>query len=88
MPSYRLRRSVPVLILILLAGLILPLTPASAFPLPSAVTLHSSRSLGSSVWAWLAHLFHATGEKNGMAIDPNGQPAANGDTGSQPDPHG
>ncbi|HEV7785572.1 MAG TPA: hypothetical protein VGQ28_09575 [Thermoanaerobaculia bacterium] len=72
MLSYRRHRSLPVLIL--LAGL--TLTPASAFSLRSAVTHHSPRDFGSSVWAWLSHLVQAAWEKNGMTIDPNGQPTA------------
>jgi len=84
MLSNRLRRSLPVLFL--LSGFVLPFTPTSALSLPSAPTHQSSR--GSAIWAWLAHLFHAAWEKNGMAIDPNGQPTANGATGSLPDPHG
>jgi len=90
MPNLRLRRSLPVLAL--LAGLVLPLSPASA--LPVAAPHHSFQALGSSVWTWLTHLFQAAWEKNGMAIDPNGQPAAaappgpQGDNGSQPDPNG
>jgi hypothetical protein len=82
MLSHRLRRSLPVLIL--LAGLVLPLTPAAAFSLPSTVTHHSSTGLGSSVWAWLSHLFQAAWKKNGMTIDPNGQPGAT----APPGPHG
>jgi hypothetical protein len=73
MLSNRLRRSLPVLFL--LAGLVLPFTPTSALSLPSAPTHQSSR--GSAIWAWLAHLFHATWEKNGMTIDPDGKPSAN-----------
>jgi len=72
MLSHRLRRSFPVLILV--AGLVLPLTPVSAFSLSSAPPHQFSR--GSAVWAWLAHLFHAAWEKNGMTIDPDGKPAA------------
>ena len=91
--SLRLRRCLPVLAL--LAGLVLPLSPAHALPRPVTATHSSSlQALGSSVWAWLTHLFQATWEKNGMTIDPNGQPAATappgpqGDNGSQPDPDG
>jgi hypothetical protein len=92
MLSNRLRRSLPVLFL--LAGLVLPLTRASAFSPPYAVTHHSSRSLSSAAWAWLAHLFHATWEKNGMTIDPDGKPATTappmpqGPNGFMPDPRG
>lgn len=90
MLSHRQRRSLPVLILLI--GLVLPLTPASALSLRSVVTHVSSGGLG--VWAWLSHLFRATWEKNGMTIDPNGQPAATAppgphtDNGSMPDPDG
>ncbi|MBW8878198.1 MAG: hypothetical protein JF614_24820 [Acidobacteria bacterium] len=92
MPSLRLRRCLPVLVL--LAGLVLPLSPAHAFPHPVVAPHHSAKGPSSSVWAWLAHLFHATWEKNGMTIDPNGQPTATappgppGDNGSMPDPDG
>ena len=72
MLSYRLRRCLPVLFL--LAGLVLSFTPATALS-HSAATHQSSR--GDAIWAWLAHFFHATWEKNGMTIDPNGQPAVN-----------
>jgi hypothetical protein len=92
MLSHRLRRSLPVLFL--LAGLVLPLNRASAFSLTPAPTHQSSRGLGSAVWTWLAHLFQVTWEKNGMTIDPNGQPSTpapplpQGLNGSMPDPKG
>ncbi len=92
MPSLRLRRCLPVLAL--LVGLVLPFSPAHALPRPVTATHPSSlQALGSSVWTWLTHLFHATWEKNGMTIDPNGQPTAaappgsQGDNGSMPDPN-
>ncbi len=72
MLSNRLRRSLPVLFL--LAGLILPLTQASAVPLPTSPTHQSS--MGSAIWVWLTHLFQATWAKNGMTIDPDGKPTA------------
>jgi hypothetical protein len=93
MLSKRLRRSLPVLLL-LLAGLVHPLAPATAFSLSSTTTHHSSKGLGSAVWTWLARLFQVTWEKNGMTIDPNGQPSTpapplpQGLNGSMPDPKG
>ncbi len=83
MLSRMLRRSLYVLVV--LTGLALPLTPASAFSLPTGAPSHrSSKSPGSSVWAWVLHHVQVIWEKNGMAIDPNGQPSA---APSQPDPH-
>jgi hypothetical protein len=92
MTSRRLRRSLPVLVL--LAGLVLPLAPAAAFSFPTVALHQSSEGLGSAIWAWLSHLLQATWEKNGMTIDPDGQPTAitppspHVDKGSQPDPNG
>jgi hypothetical protein len=96
MPGRMKRRALPVLTL--LAGLVLPFSPSHAIP-PSAAAPHASspKTLGSSLWAWVAHLLEAAWRKNGMAIDPNGQPAGTGsagtapvggDNGSMPDPNG
>ncbi|MEA2599699.1 MAG: hypothetical protein QOF89_691 [Acidobacteriota bacterium] len=72
MPGRMQRRTLSALLLV--AGLVLPLNPGHALPPSAAHNISSPRDLASSVWAWLTHLFDAAWRKNGMMIDPNGQP--------------
>jgi hypothetical protein len=85
MPRHRQRCVLP--ILALLAGLVLPLNPVHALPFSAtAPHISSPKTLSSSVWAWLTHLFDTTLQKNGMAIDPNSQPGEK--NGMMIDPNG
>ena len=78
------RRVLPVLAVV--AGLALPFPAQAASVRPESSGPVILESLPASFWSWAARLWSGGLQKNGAAIDPDGQPAPADGVSSSVDP--
>ena len=89
-PNHRLRRTLPVfLLLAALLSMSLPIQAAAAHH--SSAVIRKVTAVGEGVLSWLRNLFSGLGiAKEGMSIDPDGKPKpdTSSDEGVSIDPNG